>query len=69
MKKARTFLRRGVWITMLPYLGFPYNWEEILFSLTGLLIVYISYFMYKKAKNENQTKPIETFSENKGVRI
>lgn len=69
MKKARTFLIIGIWVAILPYLGFPYSWKEILFSLTGLLIMYLSYFMYKKAKTENQNKPIETFSENNNVRI
>jgi len=71
MKKARTFLIIGIWVAILPYLGFPYSWKQTLFALTGLLIMYIAYFMYKKAKAEEspiQSKP-ETFSENKNVRI
>jgi hypothetical protein len=43
MKTARTLLILGIWIAILPYLGFPYSWKKILLTLSGLGVAYISY--------------------------
>lgn len=50
MKKARIFLIIGIWVAILPYLGFPYSWKQTLFTLTGLGIMYFAYLIYKKEK-------------------
>ncbi|MCX6753288.1 MAG: hypothetical protein NTW62_03040 [Candidatus Nomurabacteria bacterium] len=50
MKKARTFLIIGIWVAILPYLGFPYSWKQIISTLTGLGIMYFAYMIYKKEK-------------------
>ena len=52
MQKARIFLFLGIWITVLPYLGFPYSWKDILTTLSGLGIIYISFMLYKEFKTE-----------------
>jgi hypothetical protein len=65
MQKARILLFLGIWIAILPYLGFPYSWKNILLTITGLGIVYISYTLYRNYKiQENQEKTFDNFSEN-----
>ena len=65
MSKARIFLILGTWIAVLPYLGFPSSWKNVLFTITGLILIYFSYTMYKNSKiRENKTKNFDNFSEN-----
>ena len=33
----------GVWVIVLPFLGFPESWKSILAVATGLLIVWVAY--------------------------
>ena len=67
MKKAWILLILGVWLAILPYLGFPYSWKDILTVLSGLGIVYVSFVVYKesKAKQDTEEKTFDNFSENK----
>lgn len=66
MSKSKQFLIFGVWIIILPFLGFPIVMKNILFVITGLLIIYISYGMYLESKKEKKGgKPLDNFSENK----
>ncbi|MCX6758000.1 MAG: hypothetical protein NTZ44_03925 [Candidatus Nomurabacteria bacterium] len=70
MKKARTLLTIGIWVAILPYLGFPSSWKNILFVLTGLGLFYFAYVLYKQAKeikNDNK-KSFDSFSENREFR-
>lgn len=65
MRKARTLLILGTWVAILPYLGIPYYWKNILFTITGLGLIYFSYVLYKNYKiKENQKKTFDSFSEN-----
>ena len=72
MKKARTLLTLGIWVAILPYLGFPSFIKNILFTLTGLGICFFSYVFYKehkececdKSEEGNHKKTFDTFSEN-----
>ncbi len=68
MLKARTLLILGVWTAVLPYLGFPYQIKNILFVLTGLGLVYVSFVIYKEirfTRKEENEKNFENFSENR----
>lgn len=67
MKKARIFLIISIWVMVLPYLGFPYFWKNLLFTVTGLVLAYSSYLLYKEAKVEKieGNKVFDNFSENK----
>ncbi len=69
MLKARTLLILGIWTAVLPYLGFPYKIKNILFVLTGLALIYVSFVVYKEtrknSKEENE-KNFENFRENRG---
>ncbi len=62
MSKARILLILGTWIAILPFLGFPYSWKDILFSLSGLGVIYVSYSLYKEKKKK--VKNFDNFSEN-----
>ncbi len=66
MRKARTLLGFGIWVAVLPYLGFPHTWKNVLFTLTGLALAYLGYLSYKKFKlKEDSKKTFENFSENR----
>lgn len=61
MRKERTLLFIGIWVAILPQLGFFESWRKVLFILTGAFIVYIAYLFYKEAKariskDENRIK-------------
>lgn len=65
MLKARIFLVLGVWVAILPYLGFPSTFKSVLFSITGLVFIYLSFVVYKDSKNLNKKKKtFDNFSEN-----
>lgn len=65
MLKARTFLFIGIWVAVLPYLGFPYFWKDILSTLTGITIIILSYGIYREHKlKEGKEKQFDNFREN-----
>lgn len=57
----------GIWVVVLPFLGFPYSWQDVLTSLSGLALVYVSFALYKESrKNEaKEEEKFDNFSENK----
>lgn len=67
MRKARILLVLGIWIMILPYLGFPYSWKNILTTLSGLGLIYVSFILYKESKTREvkKEKTFDNFSENK----
>ena len=67
MRKARILLILGVWVAVLPYFGFPYSWKDILITLSGLGLIYVSFMLYKesKIKEIKEEKTFDNFSENK----
>ena len=65
MSKTKILFIVGVFIVVLPYLGFPYLWKNVLFAACGLGIAFIAYTLNKEAKRENiPEKTFENFSEN-----
>jgi hypothetical protein len=64
MRKARILLILGVWITLIPYTGFPYSWKDVLTTLSGFILVYFSYIIYKEYKAKQNTKTFDNFIEN-----
>jgi hypothetical protein len=64
MIKVKIILGLSIWITVLPYLGFPSSFKNILFSITGLGIIYLSYVLYTDLKGEEtRVKIFDNFSE------
>ncbi len=65
MRKVRILLFIGIWTAVLPYLGFPSLWKNILFSVTGLGLIYLSYTLYAEYKQkEGVEKVFDNFAEN-----
>ena len=62
MQKTRILLFLGVWVAILPFLGFPYSWKDFLFFITGLVLIYLSYLLYKDYKIKE--KAFDNFKEN-----
>lgn len=61
MRKERTLFIIGIWVAILPYLGFYESWRKVLFILTGIGLVYLAYLFYKEtksrlSKDENRIK-------------
>ena len=55
----------GVFIAVLPYLGFPYIWKNIFFTLLGLGISFFAYILHKNSKvKKTEEKIFENFKEN-----
>ena len=50
MRKERTLLFLGIWVSILSFLGFPKSWREVLFVLTGLSLIYLAYLFYIETK-------------------
>lgn len=67
MSKTKVILILGVLVAILPILGIPRSIKNILISIIGLLIIYLSYFLYKSLKKgkAKAKKIFENFSENK----
>ena len=63
MRKAYILLILGIWLAILPYLGFPYSWKDVLGSLTGLGLIYFSYVLYTEFR-EKDKKTFDNFREN-----
>jgi hypothetical protein len=65
MRKARILLVLGVWMAILPFLGFPFSWKDVLTTLTGLGLIYLGYLIfldYKKGEHKKET--FDSFKEN-----
>jgi len=61
MRKERTLFVIGIWVAILPFLGFFESWRKILFIITGVGLIYLAYLFYTEAKLrlskiENNTK-------------
>lgn len=63
MRKARILLILGIWVAILPYLGFPSTWKNILFSLSGLGLIYFSYVLYREFIAKEKVEVFENFAE------
>jgi hypothetical protein len=50
MRKERTLLLIGLWVVILPFLGFPNSWREVFFVITGLAVIYLAYLFNLEAK-------------------
>ncbi len=65
MSKEKIIFILGVWAFVLPYLGFPISLKNLLFSITGLGLIYVGYLFYKESKKgERKEKTFDNFSEN-----
>ncbi len=45
----------GLLVAVLPFLGFPSNWNEIFYVVIGLLVVVVAYRLAPKPKADSKT--------------
>ena len=66
MRKERTLFIVGIWVAILPYLGFFEIWRRILFIITGIAIIYLAYLFYieAKARLDKDDNRIKSFVDN-----
>jgi hypothetical protein len=66
MRKERTLLVLGIWIAILPFLGFPSSWRALFSVLSGLALIYLSYIFYqeKRARISKESNQSQTFVDN-----
>lgn len=55
MPSKRTLSYLGFWVLILPWIGFSWYVKSILFSLTGILLLYIGNRMYHVSKHHKET--------------
>lgn len=69
MRKEKTLFIIGLWVMVLPFLGFPNFWRKLFFIITGFFIMYIAYLLYLEVrirllKNSSHSK---SFVDNIGI--
>ncbi len=66
MIRIKRLLILGIWVAVLPYLGFPYNVKNIFFTVTGLALIYFSFTLRREVKEveKMEEKKFDNFSEN-----
>ncbi len=66
MRKEKALFILGLFIAILSYLGLPLIWKNILFSISGVLIIYLSYLFYieSRARILRRTNQSKTFIDN-----
>jgi len=69
MRKEKTLLIIGLWVMVLPFLGFTNSFRKILFVITGFALVYIAYLFYLESKIRlgKQMSHNKTFVDNIGI--
>ncbi|MEI6660138.1 MAG: hypothetical protein WCK91_01805 [bacterium] len=68
MRKERSLLIIGIWVAILPFLGFPSSWRSFMFIITGLALVYLSYMFYQEYRARMpKDADNKTFTDNIGT--
>lgn len=69
MRKEKTLFIIGLWVIILPFLGFTNTWRQILFVISGLSIIYLAYLFYLEYKYRSKKEELvnnNTFIDNIG---
>lgn len=48
--KEKIIIFIGVWLLVLPSMGFPSNWKSVFMVITGVVSIYVGLLMYRGAK-------------------
>ncbi|MCU0660361.1 MAG: hypothetical protein MUD00_01990 [Candidatus Pacebacteria bacterium] len=48
MTKQKAVFFLGIWVAILPFLGFPAAWKRVLAVISGIVIAYIAYTINKQ---------------------
>lgn len=63
MSNRRIIFILGVWVAILPFLGFPTSWKQVLFVLSGLTLIGFSYCI-EESKNRPKKEASDVFTDN-----
>ncbi len=68
MRKEKTLFIIGLWVIILSFSGFSITWRRILFSITGIAIMYLAYLFYLevKVRSSKDINHSKTFVDNIG---
>jgi hypothetical protein len=67
MLAQRLLFGSGILVALLPFLGFPSNWDTVFYVLLGLFVSFISFSikdMHQKIKLPNSPNLESSFTEN-----
>lgn len=48
MSKQKAIFFLGIWVAILPFLGFPGSWKRVLALISGAGIAYLAYLLNKE---------------------
>jgi hypothetical protein len=69
MSKQKAIFFLGIWVAILPFLGFPGSWKRTLALISGAVIAYIGYLLNKeKMALHGKHDPHAAYVENSEVR-
>lgn len=57
MSKQKAIFFIGLWVAVLPFLGFPGSWKRVFFVATGVGLAYLGYILNKQAKEATSAQP------------
>ena len=63
MSNRRIIFILGVWVAILPFLGFPASWKQVLFVLSGLTLIGFSYYI-EESKHRPKKEASDVFTDN-----
>lgn len=69
MSKQKAIFFLGIWVAVLPFLGFPGSWKRVLALISGAGITYLAYLLNKEKvmQNHQPDNHHAAYVENKGV--
>lgn len=59
MSKHRILVLTGLWIMILPFLGFPRGFKNTLFIITGLILILLAYTIKRRKRIQRLRKSEE----------
>ncbi len=60
MRKEKALFFIGLFILILPFLGFPNSWKTVMYMIIGIIIMYLAYLFYVEVKDRLAKNSIET---------
>jgi len=67
MSQRQALMVFGVWLAILPFLGFPLDWEKILACLSGLLVVFLAYRFNQESAAKKEDTDAVSYSEHRSA--
>jgi len=61
MSKETGVIAMGIWVFILPFLGIPGSWKEVLFMLTGLGLAALGFYLRREAISRGDASPHAPF--------